>query len=67
MIENEGAKVCESIRTEAKKTALKLELLREKVKAATWDKMEVANRAVKSLKGETKLFNYTVRKLTDAE
>jgi hypothetical protein len=37
----EGEKECEEIRHEAEKTVLRLELLRERVKESTWDKMEV--------------------------
>lgn len=58
----EGEQICEEIRREAERTTLKLELLRERVKQSTWDKMEVQNKAVKSIKGDTLVFNYAVRK-----
>jgi hypothetical protein len=66
-IVDDGEKICENIRTEALKTNLKLELLRERVKQMTWDKMEVQCKAVKSIKGETLLYNYAIRKRTEVE
>ncbi len=63
----EGEHICEEIRKEAEKTTLKLELLRERVQQSTWDKMEVQNKAVKSIKGDMLVFNYAVRKRENAE
>lgn len=37
----EGEHICDEIRKEADKTALKLELLRERVQQTTWDKMDI--------------------------
>lgn len=37
---SEGEKECSDIRNEAEKTVLRLELLRDRVKASTWDTME---------------------------
>lgn len=45
----EGDNECEEIRKEAERTVLRLELLRERVKQSTWDKMEVQQRAIKSI------------------
>jgi len=39
-IEREGEQESEEIRQEAEKTVLRLELLRERVKDSTWEKME---------------------------
>lgn len=61
-VNQEGEHICEEIRREADKTTLKLELLRERVQQSTWDKMDVQNKAVKSIKGDTLVFNYAVRK-----
>jgi hypothetical protein len=66
-VNKEGEEICEEIRKEAEKTTLKLELLRERVQQSTWDKMEVQNKAVKSIKGEMLVFNYAVRKREPAE
>lgn len=41
LVFDEGEKECEEIRNEADKTILRLQLLRDRVKAATWDTMEV--------------------------
>lgn len=48
-VEQEGENECEEIRKEAEKTVLRLELLRERVKQSTWDKMEVQQKAIKSI------------------
>ena len=40
-IEGEGEQECEEIRKEAEKTVLRLQLLRERVKDSTYDKMEI--------------------------
>jgi hypothetical protein len=61
-VNQEGENICEEIRKEAEKTTLKLELLRERVQQSTWDKMEVQNKAVRSIKGDMLVFNYAVRK-----
>ena len=61
-VNQEGEKICEEIRKEAEKTSLKLELLRERVKQSTWDKMDIQNKAIKSVKGDTIVFNYAIRK-----
>jgi len=61
-INQEGENICEEIRKEADKTTLKLELLKERVQQSTWDKMEVQNKAVCSIKGEMLVFNYGIRK-----
>lgn len=61
-IEVEGEEECEEIRGEAEKTVLRLELLRERVKQSTWDKMEAQSKAVKSIQSDTLIFNYPVRK-----
>ena len=58
----EGENICEEIRKEADKTTLKLELLKERVQQSTWEKMEVQNKAVCSIKGEMLVFNYGIRK-----
>jgi hypothetical protein len=58
----EGENICEEIRKEAEKTTLKLELLKERVQQSTWEKMEVQNKAVCSIKGEMLVFNYGIRK-----
>lgn len=61
-VNQEGENICEEIRKEAEKTTLKLELLRERVQQSTWDKMEVQNKATRSIKGDMLVFNYAVRK-----
>ena len=61
-INQEGESICEEIRMEAEKTTLKLELLKERVQQSTWEKMEVQNKAVCSIKGEMLVFNYGIRK-----
>lgn len=61
-INEEGEKICDEIRKEAEKTTLKLELLKERVQQSTWDKMEVQNKAVRSIKGDMLVFNYGIRK-----
>lgn len=61
-INQEGEQICEEIRKEAEKTTLKLELLRERVQQSTWDKMEVQNKALRSVKGDMLVFNYGIRK-----
>lgn len=66
-IEQEGEQECSEIRKEAEKTVLRLELLRERVKESTWDKMEVQSRAVKSIQSDTLIFNYPVRKRENNE
>ena len=48
-VEQEGENECEEIRKEAERTTLRLELLRERVKQSTWDKMEVQQKAIKSI------------------
>lgn len=64
---DKGEQVCEEIRKDAEKTVLKLELLRERVQQTTWDKMEVQSKAIKSIKGDTLIFNYSIRKRTPEE
>jgi hypothetical protein len=77
-IEREGAQECADIRTEAGKTVLRLELLRDRVEASTWAKMDPEqgpnaagdgepSRALKSIQNDTLIFNYPVRKREDAE
>jgi hypothetical protein len=66
-INKEGEDICEEIRKEADKTVLKLELLRERVQQSTWDKMEVQNKAVRSIKGDMLVFNYGIRKRNPEE
>jgi len=66
-VENEGEKECDEIRKEAEKTVLRLQLLRERVKQSTWDKMEVQQKAVKSIQSDTIIFNYPIRIRTAAE
>ena len=61
-INEEGEKICDEIRKEAEKTTLKLELLKERVQQSTWEKMEVQNKAVRSIKGDMLVFNYGIRK-----
>jgi len=61
-IRKEGENECQEIRKEAERTVLRLELLRERVKESTWDKMEVQQKAVKSIKSDTLIFNYPIRK-----
>lgn len=61
-INHEGEQICEEIRKEAEKTTLKLELLKERVQQSTWDKMDVQNKAVRSIKGDMLVFNYGIRK-----
>jgi hypothetical protein len=61
-INEEGEKICDEIRKEAEKTTLKLELLKDLVQQSTWDKMEVQNIAVRSIKGDMLVFNYGIRK-----
>ena len=63
----EGQNICEEIRKEAEKTVLKLELLRERVQQSTWDKMEVQNKAINSIKGDMLVFNFAVRKRNPEE
>jgi len=46
---------------------LKLELLKERVQQTTWDKMEIQNKAIKSIKGEMLVYNYGIRKRTPDE
>lgn len=62
-----GEDVCEEIRKEAEKTNLRLELMKEKVQQNTWDKMEVQQKAVVSIAGDTMVFNYSIRKKTPVE
>jgi len=38
--------------------------MRDKVQQRTWDKMLVQSKAIKSIKGDTLLFNYSLRKKT---
>jgi hypothetical protein len=64
---DEGEQTCEDIRKEAEKTVLKLELLRDRVVQKTWEKMEIPSKAVKSIKGDTLIFNYSLRKKTPEE
>ena len=66
-INQEGEQICEEIRKEAEKTTLKLELLRERVQQSTWDKMEVQNKALRSVKGDMLVFNYGIRKRSTEE
>lgn len=66
-INQEGEQICEEIRKEAEKTTLKLELLRERVQQSTWDKMEVQNKALRSVKGDMLVFNYGIRKRSAEE
>ena len=63
----QGEQVCDTIRKDAEHNVLKLELLRERVKQTTWDKMEVQSKALKSIKCDTLVFNYTLRKKTPEE
>lgn len=67
MVFDEGEKECEEIRNEADKTVLRLQLLRDKVKSATWDTMEVPQKAIQSIQSDTLIFNYPIRKRTAAE
>lgn len=64
-----GDEVCQKIREQADKTVLRLELLRERVIENTWNKMEESgqSRAIKSISGETLVFNYPIRKREDTE
>jgi len=64
---NDGEHICEDIRMDADKQVLKLQLIRDKVQQMTWDKMEVPSKAVKSIKADTLIFNYSVRKKTPEE
>jgi len=64
---DEGENECEEIRKEAEKTVLRLELLRHRVKQSTWDKMEVQQKAVKSIQSDTLIFNYPIRERTSKE
>ena len=64
---DEGEKECEEIRKEAEKTVLRLQLLRDRVEAATWDTMEVPQKAIQSIQSDTLIFNYPIRKRTPAE
>jgi hypothetical protein len=59
---NEGVKESEEIRKEAEKTVLRLELLRERVMESTWNTMQTQQTAIKSIQGDTLIFNYPVRK-----
>lgn len=59
--------MCSDIRNEADKTNLRLELLRERVIDQTWNKMEIQSKAVKSIQGDTLLFNFGIRKKTPQE
>lgn len=64
-----GDEVCHKIREQAEKTVLRLELLRERVIENTWNKMEESgqSRAVKSISGDTLVFNYPIRKREEGE
>lgn len=66
-VNEDGEKICEEIRKEADKTNLRLELLKERVQQTTWDKMEVQNKAIKSIKGDMLVYNYGIRKRTPEE
>jgi len=48
-------------------TSLTMQLLKERVKAATWDQMEVQSRACKSVRSEKMIFNYSIRKRNTQE
>lgn len=63
----EGDNVCNDIRNEADKTNLRLELLRERVIDQTWSRMETQSKAIKSIQGDTLLFNFGIRKRTPQE
>lgn len=67
LVFDEGEKECEEIRNEADKTILRLQLLRDRVKAATWDTMEVPQKAIQSIQSDTLIFNYPIRKRTGPE
>eukprot|EP00347_Sterkiella_histriomuscorum_P023011 403336298 len=64
---DQGEKVCDEIRKEAEKKQLELELLRERVQQTTWDKMDIQNKAIKSIKGDMLVFNYGIRKRAPEE
>jgi uncharacterized phage infection (PIP) family protein YhgE len=64
---DEGQKECQEIKKEAEKTVLRLELLRERVLTSTWNTMAEQQTAIKSILGDTLIFNYPVRKRTDEE
>lgn len=66
-VNEQGEQICEDIRKDAEKEMLRLELLKERVKQITWDKMEVQSKAVRSVKGDTLVFNYSLRKKTPEE
>lgn len=48
-IVKEGEEKCNLIRQVAEKQCLVLELLRERVKESTWDRMDVQQKAIKSI------------------
>ena len=60
--EDQGENVCKEIRNQASKTILTLELLKERVKERTWNKMEVPSESVKSIQSDKLIFNYAIRK-----
>lgn len=63
-IVDEGENECQEIRDEALRTMLRLEILRNKVKESTWDKMEDEHqsKAIMSIQSEVKIWNYPIRK-----
>lgn len=66
-VNEEGEKVCDQIRKEAERKILELEVLRDRVKNTTYDKMEIQNKAIKSIKGDMLVFNYGIRKRSPEE
>lgn len=65
--EEQGENVCKEIRNQASKTILTLELLKERVKERTWNKMEVPSESVKSIQSDKLIFNYSIRKREQQE
>lgn len=65
--EQQGENVCAEIRNQAEKTTLTLELLRERVKTSTWDKMDIQSTAIKSIQSDKLIFNYAIRKKESKE
>jgi WD40 repeat protein len=66
-LEAEGLKAADELRRKAQKENMAQELLKERIKAKTWDSMEVQNKVVYCMNKDNMVHNYTIRKRAPEE
>ena len=66
-LEKQGDDLCADIRKKCEVTSLTMQLLKERCKNSTWDQMDVQSKGCKSIQSDKLIFNYAIRKRSDAE